>query len=195
MYEKSITKEELRDLPLLRYEGKIKLIEDKQEIKKVIRHCREYDIVGFDTETKPTFKKGQYHAVALVQLALKDMVYLIRVSRTGIDEHLINFFEDPDTIKLGIGLRDDIKDLQKMKDFNDAGFLDLNEFAESLEMESIGARKLSGIFLNGRISKSQQVSNWENPRLTPAQMNYAATDAWICIEIYKKMLAWQQSNL
>lgn len=195
MYEKSITKEELRDLPLLRYEGKIKLIEDKQEIKKAIHHCREYDIVGFDTETKPTFKKGQYHAVALVQLALKDMVYLIRVSKTGIDEHLIDFFEDLDTIKLGIGLRDDIKDLQKMKNFNDAGFLDLNEFAESLEMESIGARKLSGIFLNGRISKSQQVSNWENPRLTPAQMNYAATDAWICIEIYEKMLAWQQSNL
>ena len=195
MYEKSITKEELRELPLLRYEGKIKLIEDKKEIEKAIQHCREYDLVGFDTETKPTFKKGQYHAVALVQLALKDMAYLIRVSKTGVDENLIGLFEDSNTIKLGIGLRDDIKDLQKMKNFNDAGFLDLNEFAESLEMESIGARKLSGIFLNGRISKSQQVSNWENSRLTPAQMNYAATDAWICLDIYEKMLAWQQSYL
>jgi ribonuclease D len=195
MYEKSITKEELRELPLLRYEGKIRLIEDKKEIEMAIQHCQEYDIVGFDTETKPTFKKGQYHAVALVQLALKDVVYLIRVSKTGVDENLITFFEDSDTIKLGIGLRDDIKDLQKMKNFNDAGFLDLNEFAESLEMESIGARKLSGIFLNGRISKSQQVSNWENSRLTPAQMNYAATDAWICLDIYEKMLVWQQSYL
>ena len=195
MYEKSITKEELRDLPLLRYEGEIKLIEDKQEIAKAIQHCREHDVVGFDTETKPTFKKGQYHAVALVQLAVKDIVYLIRVSKTGVEENLIGLFEDADTLKLGIGLRDDIKELQKMKGFKDAGFLDLNEFAESLEMESIGARKLSGIFLNGRISKSQQVSNWENRKLTPAQMNYAATDAWICLDIYEKMLAWQKSNL
>ncbi|MFY0651861.1 MAG: 3'-5' exonuclease domain-containing protein 2 [Cyclobacteriaceae bacterium] len=193
MFVKSITKDELQELPLLRYEGKIQLIDDKSAVKKAIQICRQRDVIGFDTETKPTFKKGQYHAVALVQLALEDMVYLIRLNKTGLDDYLIDLFEDSETVKLGIGLRDDIRDLQKMRKFNDAGFLDLNELAEELEMESIGARKLSGIFLNRRISKSQQVSNWENPRLTAAQMNYAATDAWICLGIYQKMLLWQNN--
>ena len=192
MYVKSITKDELQELPLFRYEGKIRLIEDASEIKRAVQHCRQQKVVGFDTETKPTFKKGQYHEVALVQLAVHDVVYLIRINKTGLDEHLIGLFEDPDTLKLGIGLRDDIRDLQKIKPINAEGFVDLNELAEELEMESIGARKLSGIFLNKRISKSQQVSNWENPKLTRAQMHYAATDAWICLDIYEKMLEWRK---
>ncbi|MDP4678902.1 MAG: 3'-5' exonuclease domain-containing protein 2, partial [Cyclobacteriaceae bacterium] len=182
------------DLPLLKYEGKIKLIETQSEIQRAIDHCMEHDLVGFDTETKPTFKKGQYHAVALVQLAIKDVVYLIRLSKTGFEEHLVRLFEDSNTVKVGIGLRDDIRDLQKIKNFHPDGFLDLNEFAENFGMESIGARKLSGIFLNGRISKSQQVSNWENLKLTHAQMIYAATDAWICLHIYEKMLVWKQNH-
>lgn len=194
MYEKSITKEELNELPLLRYEGKIKVIEDVNKIRQVVTSCLHHDYIGFDTETKPTFKKGQYHHVALVQLALHDVVYLIRVNKTGICDSLVELFRDESTLKLGIGLRDDIRDLQKMKYFEPEGFLDLNDFAENnLKMESIGARKLSGIFLNKRISKSQQVSNWENGSLTPAQMTYAATDAWICLEIYEKMMQWRQS--
>ena len=194
MYEKSITKEELNELPLLRFEGKIKVIEDTSKIRQIVTSCRNHDYVGFDTETKPTFKKGQYNSVALVQLALDDVVYLIRVNKTGICDSLVELFEDESTLKLGIGLRDDIKDLQKIKHFEPGGFLDLNDFAEkTLQMESIGARKLSGIFLNKRISKSQQVSNWENGSLTPAQMTYAATDAWICLGIYEKMMHWRQS--
>jgi ribonuclease D len=194
MFEKSITKEALQELPLFRYQGKIRLIEDAKEIKRCVQNCMAQPIVGFDTETKPTFKRGQYHAVALVQLALPDEVYLIRINKTGLDENLIRLFEDAGTQKIGIGLRDDIRDLQKIKPFEDQGFVDLNELAEKLDMESIGARKLSGIFLQKRISKSQQVSNWENPKLTRAQMHYAATDAWICLEIYKKMIALKSNN-
>ena len=187
MYEKSITKEALQDLPLLKFEGEIVVIENSADLKKAIEECEKYSIVGFDTETKPTFKKGEYNPVALVQLSLENTAYLIRINKTGITHDLIRLFENPNIEKLGIGLRDDIKDLQKMKSFAAAGFVDLNECAESLEMESIGARKLSGIFLKSRISKNQQVSNWENPKLTPSQMTYAATDAWICLEIYEKM--------
>lgn len=188
MYVKKISKDELKDLPLLRYEGEVRLVENETDLREAILHCSKSHTIGFDTETKPTFKKGQYNPVALVQLATKEVVYLIRLNKTGLTKELLDFFENHNIKKIGIGLRDDIKDLQKISPFEPCGFVDLNELAEELELESIGARNFSGMFLKKRISKSQQVSNWENPQLTSGQITYAATDAWICLEIYERML-------
>lgn len=185
---KKISKAELKDLPLFRYEGEVCIIDDARDIQKAVDHCLSHKRIGIDTETKPTFKKGQYHPVALLQLATQDLVFLIRLNKTGLNDDLISIFENSDVKKIGIGLRDDIKDLKKMYRFKDRGFIDLNEFAEELGLESIGARNFSGMFLGKRISKSQQVSNWENATLTSGQISYAATDAWICLGIYEKML-------
>ncbi len=187
MYQKSITKEALNKLDLIRFEGEIVLIDNEQDIDAAIMECESFDTIGFDTETKPAFKKGVFHSVALLQLSTPNKAFLIRLNKTGLHEAIIRLFENKSIKKLGIGLRDDVIELNKLKQFDAQNFIDLNELGEEKGMESIGARKLSGIFLGGRISKSQQVSNWENKELTLPQKSYAATDAWICLGIYERM--------
>lgn len=185
---RKITKEEVNALPLMKYEGKCKIIEDESEIPQAVQACRKASVLGFDTETKPAFRKGEFYPVALLQVALPDMVYLFRLNRVDLTKDITDLFEDPKIKIVGIGIRDDIKDLQKLRSFNPDGFVDLNELGTKLGFESIGARNYAGMFMNHRISKSQQVSNWENEQLTDSQISYAATDAWICLEIYNKML-------
>lgn len=190
MFEKRITKQEINELPLFKYEGKTVIAATEQQIDKAIFEIEEYDIVGFDTETKPTFKKGQFNHVALVQIAIPDKVYLLRITQTGITTTLARFLSNKNITKIGIALDDDIIALKKRRRFVPGGFLDLNKIAPSLGIENIGARNLSALVLNNRISKNQQISNWENPILTEPQIKYAATDAWICLEIYNKLMEW-----
>ncbi|PIB34484.1 3'-5' exonuclease [Reichenbachiella sp. 5M10] len=187
MEVRKITKQEVNELPLIKYEGKSIVVEDEAGAIEAARFLSQFSLLGFDTETKPAFKKGQFFPVALLQLATPERVYLIRLLQTGLPQAIVDLFEDPKIIIAGIGIRDDIKDLKKMKDFKPAGFVDLNEKARALGFESIGARNFAGMFMDGRISKSQQVSNWENEELTDAQISYAATDAWICIDVYNQM--------
>ncbi|MGL1888364.1 MAG: 3'-5' exonuclease domain-containing protein 2 [Reichenbachiella sp.] len=187
MEVRKITKEEVNNLPLLKYEGKTVVVVDPKEVSAAVAYLSKYSLLGFDTETKPAFKKGQVYPVALLQLGTPDRVYLFRLLETGLTDDLIRLFEDPNITIAGIGIRDDIKDLKKMKDFEPQGFVDLNEKARDLGFESIGARNFSGMFMGGRISKGQQVSNWENTVLTKAQIDYAATDAWICIDVFEQM--------
>lgn len=190
MFEKSITKKEINELPLFKYEGKVIIAATEQQIDKAIFEIEEYDLVGFDTETKPTFKKGQFNHVALVQIAVPDKVYLLRITQTGITTTLARFLSNGKITKIGIALDDDVIALKKRRRFVPAGFLDLNIIAPTLGIENIGARNLTALLLNNRISKNQQISNWENPTLTEPQIKYAATDAWICLEIYNKLRNW-----
>lgn len=190
MFEKSISKDEINTLPLTWYEGKVVIASTKSQIDKAIFEIEKHNVVGFDTESKPAFRKGQFNHVALLQIAIPDKVYLLRIIQTGITDTLKNFFENPNIIKVGIALDDDLVALKKRRNFKPAGFLDLNKLAQTLKIENIGARNLSALILGGRISKSQQVSNWENPRLTDPQIRYAATDAWICLEIYNRLKEW-----
>lgn len=185
LIKKSISKEELNELPLIRFEGEIVLIDKEEEIEAAIQECEKFDQIGFDTETKPAFKKGVYNPVALVQLSTPHKAFLIRINKVGLHQAVIRLFENKSIEKIGIGLRDDIIDLQKIEPIVPESFVDLNELAQEVGLESIGARKLSGMFLGGRISKSQQVTNWENEVLTVPQMSYAATDAWVCLDIYE----------
>lgn len=192
MQVKKITKEEVNALPLIKYEGECKIIDKVEDVKAAVDYLADFKLLGFDTETKPAFKKGQVFPVALLQLATPKMVYLFRLLETGLTDDLISLFENPKITIAGIGIRDDIKDLQKLRDFDPVRFVDLNEKGKQLDFESIGARNFAGLFLKGRISKSQQVSNWENEELTEAQISYAATDAWICIDVYEQMLALEE---
>jgi ribonuclease D len=190
MFDKKITKDQINELPLYRYEGKTVIAATEQQIDKAVFEIEAHHLVGFDTESKPAFKKGEFNHVALIQVAVPDKVYLLRIHEVGITNVLRNFLSNPRIIKVGIALDDDVIALNKRRKFQPEGFHDLNLIAPRLGIENIGARNLSALILNSRISKSQQVSNWENHVLTDQQIKYAATDAWVCLEIYNKLKYW-----
>jgi ribonuclease D len=192
MFSKYITKEEINDLPLRKYEGKVSVITSPDQLTAALQHICEYDVLGFDTETKPAFKKGVRHTVALLQIAIPDMVYLVRLKYTGFTSELSDLFGDERIEKVGISIRDDLKHLKQLCNQHDIPFAaenitELNDIAQKLDIEHAGVKKLTAIFLQFRVSKSQQTSNWENPQLTEKQIRYAATDAWVCLEIYNHL--------
>lgn len=187
MYSKSITKDEVNELPLFSFNGQIVTTSDSEKIDQALDELEKADVVGFDTETRPTFKKGQFHHVALVQLAISDKAYIFLIQKSGLTDRLISFFENPHIIKVGIAIHDDLIALKRRRPFSPKGFEDLNKMAVQLGFENIGARNLTAMILGQRISKSQQRSNWENIPLTHKQIQYAATDAWICQEIFRRL--------
>jgi ribonuclease D len=187
-FEKSITKEQITQLPLHSYDGRVIILDDKKNIAQAFEEISAESIVGIDSETKPCFKKGQYNHTALVQLATASTVYLVKPQKTGLPIEFVNLLENKDIIKVGIAIAQDLTDLRKFKPFKEKSMIDLNNLCTQLGFQNIGAKNLSGIFLGCRISKSQQTSNWEQDPLTHAQVLYAATDAWICREILKKMI-------
>jgi ribonuclease D len=187
-YKKFITKEEINTFELDKYSGEIVLVDTIDALVKACKEIAECNLIGIDTETKPSFKKGQMNQVALLQIATDKKAYIIRLKMVEMSEELAAIFSNKDIIKVGIAVRDDLKDLKKIKPFNEQSVIDLNVLAPQLGFESIGAKKLSALVLGIRISKRQQVSNWEAVDLSQAQIDYAATDAWICREIYLKLV-------
>ena len=145
--------------------------------------------LGFDTETRPTFKKGEYYPPALIQLASEHCVYLFRISKTNTLAPLLPVLESPDILKTGVAIKDDVKELRAMEDFAPGGFVEIANITVRLGYENRGLRALAGLLLGGRISKAAQVSNWARPELDQKQISYAATDAWISREIYRKAIA------
>lgn len=184
MFPSQIAKEEIKELPLIRFEGMIHMVDSEESLKTAIEALNQEKVLGFDTETKPTFNKGEYNQTALIQLSTLDNAYIIRIKEMGIPNLLKNLLEDRSIQKVGISIRDDLKELRKIRPFRAEGFVDLNGIAAELGVTQIGMRSLTGIFLKARISKSQQTSNWEARELSPGQQLYAATDAWVCIKIY-----------
>jgi ribonuclease D len=187
MFQKEISKEEIAQLDLIRYEGPICLIDSGEAFRKEVFSIRREPVLGFDTETRPSFRKGRVYPTALVQLAAPHCVWLIRVNRIGYPDGLKAIFSGEEPLKVGLGLRDDLRRLAGDVRFHHAGFLDLQDYVEAFRIEEKGLKKLAGIVLGHRISKSQQVSNWDAEKLTDAQLRYAATDAWICLEIYRRL--------
>lgn len=188
MFPDQIEKSHLQQLPLIRFEGDIEVIEDLDDLEEVIHLLGQESILGFDTETKPTFNKGEYNHTALMQFATLEKAYLLRIHKIGIPNRIKKILENENILKIGISLRDDIKDLRKIRPFEPRGFIDLNGIAKELGITQIGIKSLTGIFLEKRVSKNQQTSNWENVELTYAQQRYAATDAWVCMKMYDSLL-------
>ena len=187
MFQKEISKEEIAQLDLIRYEGPICLIDSAEALRMEIGSIKREPVLGFDTETRPSFRKGRVYPTSLVQLAAPHCVWLIRVNRIGYPDGLKALFSGEEPVKVGLGLKDDLRRLTTDVRFNPAGFLDLQDYVRAFRIEEKGLKKLAGIVLGHRISKSQQVSNWDAEKLTEAQMRYAATDAWICLEIYQRL--------
>lgn len=188
MFAETIENEEILKLPRISYPCEIKVITNEVDLNTWLPVLIKSRIIGFDTETKPSFKKGKTNSVALLQLATDELALIIRVAATGIPKSLVKVLQDKNILKVGAAIHDDIKSLQKIQPFNPHGFIDLQNFASEKGIESKSVRKLAAIVLNVRVSKSQQLSNWESETLTDAQLQYAAIDAWICSEIYKKMI-------
>ena len=187
IYQSEITKEEVSELELIQYDGHITLIETEDEFREEIGALLNQPILGFDTETKPSFKKGKMYPTSLIQLSSPDHAWLIRVSRLGYPRQLLNLLSDDKVMKVGTGLNDDIRRMRSDFLFEPGGFLDLQSYVEAFQIWEKGLKKMSAIVLGYRISKSQQVSNWDADILTEAQLRYAATDAWICLEIYNAL--------
>jgi ribonuclease D len=187
MFVPSITKDQLRELPLFQFKGQTHVIDSAISLRAHIHKLTNQEVLGFDTETKPSFKKGKVHQVALLQLATTDEAFIFRLHPLGLQDELIHLLTNPHILKVGAAIRDDIKLLQKVRPFHANGFLELQDYVKKFGIENSGLSSLAGIIMNSRISKSQQLSNWESETLTEAQMLYAATDAWACREIYLKL--------
>ncbi len=183
-FKKTITDEELAELPLSVFEGKIHLIEKVEELTDAINYLKNHPVLGFDTETRPAFKKGQNHQVALLQLSTAHEAFLFRTNLIGLSPGLIKILGSPSIIKVGAAIRDDIKILQKLAHFKPGGFVELQELVKLHGIENFSLKKLAAIVCDMRISKSQRLTNWEAPVLTEQQQVYAATDAWISYMIY-----------
>lgn len=187
-YLENITVEELKEYELSWFKGEIVIIDDLKKFMEVFPRLKNSTILGFDTETRPSFKKGGKNKVSLIQLSNRDLACLIRINKTGIPRELSELLANPEVIKVGVAIHDDIKFLSKVKKFSPAGFVDLQSYVRNYGIQSSGLKKLAAIVLGFRISKRQQVTDWEAVELTEAQQVYAATDAWVCYEIYDKLL-------
>ena len=183
----TITNEEINALPLGAFQGTVFLIDQADDLPKVFSEINKHEVVGFDTETKPVFVRGHQNKVALMQVALADKVFLIRINKTGIQPMITEFLENENVLKAGVALRDDIKALQRLNKFTPNGVIELADLAKKAGLQEEGVKKLTGLLLGFRVSKTAQTSNWEAHALNEKQISYAATDAWVCLEIYKKL--------
>jgi len=187
IYQENITVEELAERELSWFKGEIILVEDLNTFHEVFPRFKGAKILGFDTETRPNFKKGRKNSVSLIQLATEDLAILFRINKIGIPDELIRLLSDSKVTKVGVAVHDDIKYLAGVKKFSPRGFMDLQTYVKDFGIQSSGLKKLTAIILGFRISKRQQVTDWEAEQLTEAQVIYAATDAWVCQQIYQKL--------
>jgi len=186
-YLQAITKEEVNTLPLGRFEGDIHIITSKKEEEKAYYELEDETLLGFDTETRPSFKKGIRYPTSLVQLAGEKAVYLFRLTHIGFPERLQDLLSNPSITKVGVAIRDDLKDLKRISKFHPTNFEDLNKIADYLNLQNKGLRNLTAMFLGFRISKTNRVSPWHKNQLSDGQITYAATDAWASREVFLQM--------
>lgn len=187
-YPATITKEEINQLPVLSYKDRnIEVVSTLEQLEVALQNLRQQPWVGFDTETKPSFVRGVKNKVALVQLSTPRVCYLIRVCNMQIPPMLSEFLAADTPLKIGLSLHDDYRVLLRSCKFKPTGFVDLQKIIKKVGIEELGLQKMYAILFGKKISKSQRLTNWEAPVLTPAQQQYAAIDAWACVEIYEKI--------
>ena len=182
----NISNDDIQNLPLFSYEGEVVVVDDIAKFNQIKMELFLENIWGFDTETKPCFQKGvaNSQAVSLLQLSSREKTYLFRLNKMPIPKELIAFLSSPKFIKIGVALKDDVKALKKLHSFEPQGFVDLQDLVKEFKIEDFGLKKMAAIVLGTRISKAQQLSNWEAIELNDKQIKYAATDSWISREIY-----------
>ena len=197
MYIESISTEELGKLEYASFPGRIYVIDSVgAEFNRAIAYLRSQKIIGFDTETRPCFGPNQpRYGVSLLQLSGPEKAYLFRVKDMGMHRRLCNLLADKRIIKVGAAIHDDIRGLQKLRDFQADGFVDLQKIVADYGIRDKSVKKMTAIILGFRISKTQQLSNWEAETLSEPQCKYAATDAWVCREMYLKLMRSEKNPL
>lgn len=174
-----LSKEAINELPILAYDGEVSLVRTAEELEALMESLGGETVLGFDTEARPSFRKGKVYPTSLIQLAGAEQVALIRLTELPLNDALCCILSSADIIKAGVAIHEDMRSLQRIHPFEPAGLADLADMAKRQGMQAQGLRTLAASLMGGRISKAAQCSNWEKKELTPQQIRYAATDAWI----------------
>jgi len=182
-----LTKEEINVLPLYRYTGPTHLVRSDEEVRRMLADLAGEKVLGFDTETRPAFRKGEHYLPSLIQLASNNAVYLVQLSALKSLQWFDRLFAAERVLKTGVNIGFDIRQLKELHEFKDKGFVELAELADEAGVKHNGLRGLTAAVLGKRISKGAQRSDWSRRNLTHSQLMYAATDAWVCRELYLKL--------
>lgn len=185
--EISISKQQLAELPAAHYPGIITVVDNLEKVDSAIARLRNSCLIGFDTETRPSFKKGHAYNVALMQLSSENECFLFRLNKIGLPDKLKELLEDESKVKVGLSIHDDFRNLHKTYEFEPNGFIELQQFVTKWNIIDKSLSKLYGILFGKRLSKAQRLSNWESEQLTDSQQHYAALDALACVRIYKHL--------
>lgn len=189
---KTITKEEISSFSVEEFTGRIYVIDNPVDSEKAVCYLSRFGMLGFDTETRPTFTKGFRRSVSLVQLSTSDTCFLFRLNGNGFPPSLISLLSNPEILKIGLSLRDDFLSMSRRMKFSPRGFVDLQQIVRNYDIEDISLQKIYAILFNRKISKSQRLTNWEAEELTEAQKKYAALDAWACLKIYEYLCSTKE---
>lgn len=184
-----IDKTTIQSMPITHFEGEVIVVDHPDKIEEAIAYLRTHTVLGVDTEARPSFKRGVHYPTALVQIATLERCYLFRLTHVGLPAQVAEIFANPNICKVGLAFKDDINGLRRRRDFKPANCIDLQSIVCKYGIMDLGLQKIFAIIFGKKISKSQQLTNWENSHLTPEQARYASTDAWATLSIY---LALQQ---
>ena len=180
-------KARIQQLPRALFEGRIEVVLSESEAAKAVDYLLKQPIIGIDTETRPSFRKGVKYYVSLLQVSSRDICFLFRLKHTGMCESIIRLLEDTTIPKIGLSLHDDIRQLHEVAKFQPGCFIELQDKVKDFGVEDLSLQKLFANFFGERISKGQRLTNWEADILSESQKRYAATDAWACILLYEEM--------
>lgn len=179
-----ITKEEVNALPVVGFEGEVVVIDRPEQVAEAVSYLKSQKVIGVDTEARPSFTRGVHYPTALVQIASRERCYLFRLTHVGMPEELCGIFADSNICKVGLAFRDDLNGLRRRRQFVPRNCVDLQSLVGRWGIQDLGLQKIFAICFGKKISKAQQLTNWENSHLTPEQARYASTDAWATLEIY-----------
>ena len=180
-------KARIQQLPRALFEGRIEVVLSESEAAKAVDYLLKQPIIGIDTETRPSFRKGVKHYVSLLQVSSRDICFLFFFNHTGMCESIIRLLEDTTIPQIGLSLHDDIRQLHEVAKFQPGYFIELQDKVKDFGVEDLSLQKLFANFFGERISKGQRLTNWEADILSESQKRYAATDAWACILLYEEM--------
>lgn len=185
----------VNDLPRVVFEGKIVLVISEQEADKAVDYLLSQPILGFDTETRPSFQRGKgMNKVALLQVSTQDTCFLFRLNQIGMPPSILRLLTDKKVVKVGISWHDDLMQLRRRKDFTPGTFFDLQKEVRKLGIEDMSLQKLYANFFGQKISKSQRLTNWEADNLGEGQQMYAAIDAWACVMLYNEICRLRETG-
>ena len=189
-YDKAL----IPSLPVAQFEGRIVVVLNTSETERAVDYLLTQPLLGLDTETRPAFKRGSQYKVSLLQVSAKDICFLFRLHYTGLSPAIVRLLEDTHVTKVGLSLHDDLNSLHRLGNFTAGSFTDIQDMVKELGIEDMSLQKIYANLFGQKISKRQQLTNWDADILTDKQKIYAATDAWACINIYKEILTLKESN-